>query len=1213
MTISEQSSRMIFDGNGVTTAFDFDRPFFDENELVVAVYDSTVPEIVELDPSAYTVVVTGTFPNNTATITYPLIGPPLTVDEQLIIYRMSPQEQSTNISNQSAYFLSSIETRLDQNMLMTQELQDQAHRALKSPLSTPVDIDMVLPVPVDLGVLMWSDTEPYTIIAQPKDEFVIDVSGVEDMIDTAIADFAASPEYLAAWQASWDVVTSDTVTMDSIEFDQTPAGTPGERVIMWNDEDGTLDIGLTGGNVTLQTGQETLIRVANQTGSLIADGTPVVYVGANPARIRIAPAIADGTYDPALVLGVTTEDIAHGSEGFVTVRGAIRHLNTSGGPVGETWVDGDIVYISATTAGALTKVSPQAPDISIPVAVVLHASVGNGQLYVVPPHVKALRDLTDVNGTPLTENGQLIVWDNDNGYFDFTRNANDYDQAYTAVVVSNDCTGFSDPDNVAMTYDSSTRTITITSLGTGSIYFNGAEISMSLPWTSDAHTAATGRYFLQHDGTDFLWASSANFKNIMIAWVNYGATDRFALRECHGLMDWESHRNLHNNIGAYRTSGGILSSYILNDTANRQPLVSAAVVYDEDLPTTLAAITTTTDYTQAYLTGAGSATTFVTVQSSIVPVSGNQPYWNEYTGGAWTQTLMSAGYMSVWFIGIPVTGDATSQRYRYVWIQGQSISADTADGLAAQDSLTFGSLELGDLATLITEFVAIAKVVIRYTSGNWSIAKVTALSGSRNIQSTFPVLDWLLVSSINDTPVDGVTDAPISSNWAYDHVASSDPHSVYMLESNASTEIGASTYPIRTSLNALKSSRNIFTQGSPTLKTASVTLTASEIASFLIRVEPVSGAVTLTLPTASDMAAYFTDISNDEAITFSVWNNTSTIGYNVSIALGTGWATAGSIILRRNESAFYQARRTSSTTWVLSPISATYLPASLILADLLTVDGASSGLDADLLDGQHGSYYATDSLAVHLAGDETITGAKTFTSNILLDSASSANFSLDCGAVTNLDRIFFNVAGASAGLISYNPDTVLANDTLTFYVGGTSNSVLVMGASSLTTPFRINSTLATGTSPFSVTSTTLNTNLNADLLDGQHGSYYAMVYKAQATPTAKTASTTLTGAEWATKIITANGAAGAITLQLPTAADMDTAFPSVSTGYCAEEVSVINISTTNNYTATITTNTGWTLVGDMVIIENDTAGNRSSGKFLARKTGTAAWTLYRTT
>jgi len=45
--------------------------------------------------------------------------------------------------------------------------------------------------------------------------------------------------------------------------------------------------------------------------------------------------------------------------------------------------------------------------------------------------------------------------------------------------------------------------------------------------------------------------------------------------------------------------------------------------------------------------------------------------------------------------------------------------------------------------------------------------------------------------------------------------------------------------------------------------------------------------------------------------------------------------------------------------------------------------------------------------------------------------------------------------------------------------------------SGTTTATRFISTQTTGTSPFTVASTTLVTNLNADLLDGQHGSYYA--------------------------------------------------------------------------------------------------------------------------
>ena len=44
--------------------------------------------------------------------------------------------------------------------------------------------------------------------------------------------------------------------------------------------------------------------------------------------------------------------------------------------------------------------------------------------------------------------------------------------------------------------------------------------------------------------------------------------------------------------------------------------------------------------------------------------------------------------------------------------------------------------------------------------------------------------------------------------------------------------------------------------------------------------------------------------------------------------------------------------------------------------------GSGSGLNADLLDGQHGSYYAQDSAVVKLSGNQTIGGTKTFSSLI---------------------------------------------------------------------------------------------------------------------------------------------------------------------------------------------------------------------------------------
>jgi len=115
----------------------------------------------------------------------------------------------------------------------------------------------------------------------------------------------------------------------------------------------------------------------------------------------------------------------------------------------------------------------------------------------------------------------------------------------------------------------------------------------------------------------------------------------------------------------------------------------------------------------------------------------------------------------------------------------------------------------------------------------------------------------------------------------------------------------------------------------------------------------------------------------------------------------------------------------------------------------------------------------------------------------------------------------------------------------------------------------------------------------------------------QGNPTAATTSATLTAAQVLAGIITVNqGAAGASAQQLPDATAMDTAMPDVAAGD-AFDFSVINISTVAAESASLTTNTGWTLVGDMDIQANSAATTKSAGRFRARKTGSAAWTLYR--
>lgn len=112
----------------------------------------------------------------------------------------------------------------------------------------------------------------------------------------------------------------------------------------------------------------------------------------------------------------------------------------------------------------------------------------------------------------------------------------------------------------------------------------------------------------------------------------------------------------------------------------------------------------------------------------------------------------------------------------------------------------------------------------------------------------------------------------------------------------------------------------------------------------------------------------------------------------------------------------------------------------------------------------------------------------------------------------------------------------------------------------------------------------------------------------QGTPFNTNVAATLTAAQMGGGIITSTPAAP-IALTLPLATAMDTANTNTATSN-SFDFFVIDISNTAANTITMTTNTGWTLVGDMIITPLTTTGG-TSAHFRATRTGAGAWTLYR--
>jgi len=110
----------------------------------------------------------------------------------------------------------------------------------------------------------------------------------------------------------------------------------------------------------------------------------------------------------------------------------------------------------------------------------------------------------------------------------------------------------------------------------------------------------------------------------------------------------------------------------------------------------------------------------------------------------------------------------------------------------------------------------------------------------------------------------------------------------------------------------------------------------------------------------------------------------------------------------------------------------------------------------------------------------------------------------------------------------------------------------------------------------------------------------------QAAPVALTTGVTLTTAQLTNGIILGSPGASAVSYQLPTCASLDTDVSSAKPN-SSFDFSVINVDGNTSGVITLTTNTGWTLVGLMTVVA--TAGTAQT--FRARKTGDVTWTLYR--
>lgn len=212
------------------------------------------------------------------------------------------------------------------------------------------------------------------------------------------------PKTTSGWGAiALTLVPSE---FDKIKLDLTADVTVATGEIAWNAGEETFDAGLSDGVVN-QLGQEVMLHCRNGSGGILADGTAVRFAGTigNSGKLIVDKMIADGSIPGYLFLGVTTHEIAAGEDGYVTVFGKVRGINTS------LFDEGDILWCDPATPGGFTATEPHAPNLKLPVAAVV-SSANNGTLMVRAENGARLQDLHDVEANGTKDDLDILHWNN---------------------------------------------------------------------------------------------------------------------------------------------------------------------------------------------------------------------------------------------------------------------------------------------------------------------------------------------------------------------------------------------------------------------------------------------------------------------------------------------------------------------------------------------------------------------------------------------------------------------------------------------------------------------------------------------------------------------------------------------------------------------------------------------------------------------------------
>ena len=302
-----------------------------------------------------------------------------------------------------------------------------------------------------------------------------DVVGPASSTDNAVTRFDGTTGKLIQNSTSTLDDNGNYGNVNSIGLDTTPATLPtGAGTMFWDDGDGVSSVILKGGNTTLQVGTQQYARVYNDSGTTLTLGQVVYISGAQGNRVAVKLARADVEATSFGTIGLVAETITNGAEGFIIVSGALYKLNTNGLTAGAA------VYLSTTTAGAITTTKPQAPDQLVVLGWVERVSATVGSIYVKIDNGYELDELHDVRITS-PQSGNLLIYDATTSPIGVWKNANL--TAGTGISITNGA------GSITVTNSAPDQTVALT--GAGATTISGTYPNFTITSVNTTYSPAT--------------------------------------------------------------------------------------------------------------------------------------------------------------------------------------------------------------------------------------------------------------------------------------------------------------------------------------------------------------------------------------------------------------------------------------------------------------------------------------------------------------------------------------------------------------------------------------------------------------------------------------------------------------------------------------------------------------------------------------------------